>query len=119
MTLIADIVLAAAALGAALYCAVLSRRLERFNQLDGGMGGAIAVLSAQVDDMTRAISTARAAAQESSGSLASLTERAEAAAHRIELLLASMHELPEASGPETRGLRVVRRRVQAEKERVQ
>lgn len=117
MTLIADIILAAAALGAAIYCAVLSRRLERFNQLDGGMGGAIAVLSAQVDDMTQALAAARSASHDSTGSLAELTLRAESAAQRIELLLASLHELPEAAPHETRGLRVMRRRAQPEKER--
>ena len=51
MELIADILLIAGALGAGLYCIVLSRRLNRFTDLEKGVGGAIAVLSAQVDDM--------------------------------------------------------------------
>lgn len=107
MELIADILLGAGAIGAGLYCLVLSRRLKAFNQLEGGMGGAIAVLSAQVDDMTKALETARGAAGESARSLREMTVRAEAAAARLELMLATLHDLPEGSA---RKLRVVRRR---------
>ena len=49
MELIADVLLAAGALGAGLYCYVLALRLKQFQTLESGMGGAIAVLSAQVD----------------------------------------------------------------------
>lgn len=108
MTMIADILLVAAALGAALYCAVLARRLERFNRLDGGMGGAIAVLSAQVDDMTRALAAARSAATGSTESLERLTIRAEVAASRLELLLATLHELPDGRQGGAGARRVVR-----------
>ncbi|MBI1217203.1 MAG: hypothetical protein GC186_01540 [Rhodobacteraceae bacterium] len=96
MALISDFLLAAGAFGAAIYCIVLSRRLSRFNTLESGMGGAIAVLSAQVDDMTRALEKAGGAAVASTDSLEGLTARAEQAAGRLELLLASMHGLPDA-----------------------
>ncbi len=96
MELIADILMAAGAFGASLYCYVLAQRLRRFSTLEGGMGGAIAVLSAQVDDMTRALERARAAANSSTATLEALTARSEAAASRLELLLASMHDMPEA-----------------------
>ena len=95
MELIADILLIAGALGAALYCVVLSRRLTRFNDLEKGMGGAIAVLSAQVDDMTRALEAARKAAGQSESSLGELTGRAEATAKRLELMMAALHDLDE------------------------
>ena len=62
MQLIADLLAGLGALGAAVYCLVLSRRLKRFNQLENGMGGAIAVLSAQVDDMTKALNRAQSTA---------------------------------------------------------
>ena len=62
MILIADILMAAGSFGAAIYCYVLSGRLKKFTTLETGMGGAIAVLSAQVDDMTRALEKARTAA---------------------------------------------------------
>jgi hypothetical protein len=121
MKLIADILMVAGTFGAAVYCYVLSVRLKRFSTLETGMGGAIAVLSSQVDDMTKALDRARGAATGSAASLEALTARSEAVAARLELLLASMHDLPEpkATTPATteapeaseRKLRFVRRRV--------
>jgi hypothetical protein len=99
MTLIADILLAAGAFGAAVYCSILSARLKTFSTLETGMGGAIAVLSAQVDDMTRALETARGASDGSAGRLADLAQRAETASARLELLVASLHDLGDAPGP--------------------
>lgn len=95
MELIADILLVAGALGAGIYCFVLSRRLSRFNDLEKGVGGAVAVLSAQVDDLTRTLETAQTTASTSTDSLDGLTERAENVARRLELLVASMHDLPD------------------------
>jgi hypothetical protein len=120
MELIADILLVAGSFGAAVYCYVLSTRLKRFTTLESGMGGAIAVLSAQVDDMTVALEKARGAANGSAESLQTLTARGEAVARKLELLVASLHDLPEpkaASSPpleappeDDRRLRFVRRR---------
>lgn len=121
MNLISDILLSAGAFGAAIYCMVLAARLKKFTTLENGMGGAIAVLSVQVDDMTKALDKARMAATSSAVGLESQTARAEAVVARIELLLASMHDLPEPSGrsraapaePEDesdRKLRFIRRR---------
>ncbi|MCT4554995.1 MAG: DUF6468 domain-containing protein [Pelagimonas sp.] len=95
MDLIADILLAAGALGAGFYCFILARRLTRFTDLENGVGGAVAVLSAQVDDLTRTLGTAQKTAGESAKSLEELTERAEDVARRLELLVASMHDLPQ------------------------
>lgn len=105
MELIADFFLGAGALGAGLFCYVLSKRLKALNTLEGGMGGAIAVLSAQVDDMTRALQTARTAAGDSSRQLTDLTTRAEDSCRRLELLLASLHDLPEGQAPAMVGRR--------------
>ncbi|HOZ31351.1 MAG TPA: hypothetical protein PLM52_00610 [Tabrizicola sp.] len=121
MDLIADILLVAGSFGAAIYCYVLASRLKRFTTLETGMGGAIAVLSAQVDDMTRALEQARGAANGSAESLEGLTARGEAVARRLELLVASLHDLPDPKAPlkapvveepeeEERRLRFVRRR---------
>jgi hypothetical protein len=117
MVLIADVLMAAGSFGAAIYCYVLSGRLKKFTTLESGMGSAIAVLSAQVDDMTRVLEGARVAAKGSAEGLQALTVRAEAVSGRLELLMASMHDLPEAAEtpseadvePERR-LRFVRRR---------
>tara|TARA_R110002072_G_scaffold173882_1_gene328794 strand:- start:1083 stop:1508 length:426 start_codon:yes stop_codon:yes gene_type:complete len=102
MDFLSNIILAAAALGAAVYCFVLSRRLTALSSLEGGMGSAIAVLSAQVDDLTRTLSTAREGAGKTSTSLTEQTARAEAVARRLELLVASMHDLPSAPEPDLR-----------------
>ena len=118
MQFISDFLLGAGALAAAIYCLVLSRRLQKFTQLENGMGGAIAVLSAQVDDMTRALDKAQVAAKSSVATLDTMTVRAEGVAEKLELLLASMHDLPEprpAAPPAdpaelARRLRVVRSR---------
>lgn len=121
MELISDILLLAGSFGAAIYCHVLATRLKRFTTLESGMGGAIAVLSAQVDDMTVALDKARGAANGSAESLEALTARGEAVARKLELLLASLHDLPDPAAvparsvvdeppEEERRLRFVRRR---------
>jgi hypothetical protein len=114
MALIADILLIAGALAAGLYCLVLSRRLKQFTDLERGMGGAVAVLSAQVDDMTKALERARTAAGASAETLEATTGRAEGVSQRLEILLAAMHDLPdEAPAPTEPGTRVVWRRPRA------
>ncbi|MEY8828762.1 hypothetical protein AB9K34_10150 [Sedimentitalea sp. XS_ASV28] len=100
MELVADIFLVAGALGAGLYCFVLARRLKRFNDLEKGVGGAVAVLSAQVDDLSQTLARARDASDGSNAALDDLTGRAEAVAARLELMMASMHDLPETPAPE-------------------
>ncbi len=97
MELIADFLMIAGTFGAAIYCYVLAARLKQFSTLETGMGGAIAVLSAQVDDMTQALDKAGKVAIISADSLDILTARAETAAKKLELLMASMHDLPERS----------------------
>ncbi len=99
MDLIADILMVAGALGAAIYCAVLASRLRRFNDLEKGVGGAVAVLSAQVDDMTRTLKAAQDTSTRSEDALERLTQRAEGAAQRLELMMASLHDLPSDTPP--------------------
>ncbi len=111
MELIADILLGAGALGAGLFCYVLSQRLSAFSTLETGMGGAIAVLSAQVDDMTQALDAAQKTVAESSRSLIDLTGRAELSTQRLELLLASLHDLPDPDSAPVRRTRVIHRRL--------
>lgn len=120
MQLISDSLLLAATIGAAVYCYVLAARLRRFTTLESGMGGAIAVLSAQVDDMTRALEKAQGVAGASEKRLEELTNRADVLAKRLELMVASLHDLPAPPpGPaprppeddeDQRRLRFIRRR---------
>ena len=94
MDLIADILLIAGAVGAGLYCFVLGRRLKRFNDLENGVGGAVAVLSAQVDDLTKTLSAAQTTASHSAETLTNLTLRAENMSRQLELQMASLHDIP-------------------------
>ncbi|KIN65936.1 hypothetical protein Z945_983 [Sulfitobacter noctilucae] len=97
MDLIADILLAAGALGAGFYCLVLGRRLNRFNDLEKGVGGAVAVLSAQVDDLSKTLTAAQNSAGASATTLTELVDRAEATSRQLEMQMASLHDLPEAA----------------------
>ena len=99
MELIADILLVAGALGAGFYCFVLARRLTRFNDLENGVGGAVAVLSAQVDDLTKTLQAAQQSAGTSTDSLEGLTDRAEQVAKRLELMMVSMNDFPDPVPP--------------------
>lgn len=116
MAIIVDFIVAAAGFAAAFYCFLLSRRLKRFTALESGMGSAIAVLSAQVDDMTQALAKAKASSEQSSAKLDQQVARAEAAAARLEVLVASLHDIPEPSAggeeieEEDRRVRFVRKR---------
>lgn len=96
MELIADILMIAGTMAVGVYCVVLARRLSRFTDLEKGVGGAIAVLSAQVDDMRKTLISAQKTAAGSAAKLEDLTLRAEDASRRLELLIASMHDVPEA-----------------------
>lgn len=95
MEFIADVFLIAGALGAGFYCFVLSSRLRRFTDLEKGVGGAVAVLSAQVDDLKKSLDLAQQTADGSVGKLSDVSARAESAAKRLELLVSSIHDLPE------------------------
>ena len=55
MSLIADGLLLIAAGSAAVYCAILSRRLSRLSGLDAGLGKAIVSLTSRVDEMKTAL----------------------------------------------------------------
>lgn len=92
MTLISDGLLIGAALVAALYCHVLAGRLRRLGDLDAGLGGAVAALSRQAEELRRAMDAARRAGEEQTRELARRTARAEAAAGRLEILIAAMHD---------------------------
>ncbi len=94
MEMIADILLVSGALGAGFYCFILGRRLNRFNDLEKGVGGAVAVLSAQVDDLTKTLTAAQQTAGNSAATLTGLTARAEETSRRLELQMASLHDIP-------------------------
>jgi hypothetical protein len=100
MELIADIFLAAGAIGAGFYCYILGRRLKKFNNLEQGVGGAVAVLSSQVDDLRRTLAAAQVTAATSAETLSDMTARAEEMEKRLELQMASMHDIPQVPTPQ-------------------
>ncbi|MEP1696646.1 MAG: hypothetical protein ABJJ69_08930 [Paracoccaceae bacterium] len=100
MNLIADILLAAGAIGAGFYCFVLGRRLKRFNNLENGVGGAVAVLSSQVEDLKATLDQAQTTASTSAKTLETLHDRAEDVSKRLEIQMAALHDLPDATFPE-------------------
>lgn len=96
MELIADMLLVAGALAAGFYCFILGRRLKKFNNLEKGVGGAVAVLSAQVDDLTKTLEAAQITAASSAETLSDLTVRAEEMSRKLELQMASLHDIPDS-----------------------
>lgn len=92
MELIADGLLLAGTTAAAFYCFILARRVRGLTNLDAGLGGAITALSRQVDDMKASVDVAKQVTGASAKELIAMTARAEIAAGRLELLLATLHE---------------------------
>lgn len=95
MSFIADITLAGAALAAAFYCLILSRRLRKFTDLESGVGNAVALLALKSSELDKAVKAAQATATQSVKRLEDVSSRAEAAARHLELLVASLHSLPD------------------------
>lgn len=95
MDFIADILLLSGAIAAAGYCYVLAQRLRRFTDLEKGVGAAVAVLSAQVDDLSTLLDQAEGRAKASAEALIAASSRAEAARDKLDLMLAAMHDVPQ------------------------
>ena len=103
MTLDLAVDIALAAFGAVLaaFCFVLSARLRRLNDLETGLGGAIAVMTTEITRLDQAIRRARAEAEEATAELArtislSRDEKAYWALH---------HELSRGGGAPSRRLK--------------
>lgn len=99
MNLIADILLASGALAAAFYCFTLGRRLRKFNDLENGMGGAVAVLSAQVDDLQQSIELAQKTTASSRRDIEEIAERANEVKRQLQLQMASLHDVVPPARP--------------------
>jgi len=97
MDLIADALLLAGALTAAIYCWVLSKRVKGLTDLDTGLGSAIASLSSEVSEMQTALHAAQSVTGASLSDMEELAERAERAAENLKLMLATVQEEKEAA----------------------
>jgi len=95
----ADALLILASLGAAVFCLVLSRRLARLSSIDNGLGGAIAVLSAQVDDMNKALAEMKSGTETSAERLDVLNREARQLTEELELMLSACHDIGQPSAP--------------------
>ncbi|MCC5991519.1 MAG: hypothetical protein JJT99_03250 [Rhodobacteraceae bacterium] len=100
MTILIDIAVALGAFLAAAYCMLLSRRLRALTRLDGDVGAAIAVLSQQVDALTKALETASHAGSAAQTGLDSSIARAETATRSLELMLGAATARASAAGPD-------------------
>ena len=96
--LVADALLLCGSLGAALYCALLSRKVGKLNQYETGLGGAIAVLSSQIDEIQKALDETQLAASRSGDELKKLIEEAHEIAGKLDVMLVGLDDLPDTSG---------------------
>ena len=105
MDMIADALLLAGAITAALYCWVLAKRVKGLNDLDTGLGSAIANLSSQVNDMQAALKTTQSVTGSTISEMEELADRAERAAEKLKLMLATVQEDNEAPARRTARVR--------------
>lgn len=76
MTFFLQAALVVAGLSVAGFCNVLARRLRKLNDLETGLGGAIAVMTAEIARLEAALAMAQAGATHASDSLAREIEKA-------------------------------------------
>lgn len=91
----ADILVILASLGAMAYCMVLSRRLSRLSSFDKGLGGAIAVMSSQVDEMKSALREAKSGSAGAESQLNDLVHQAREISSELEMMIAACHDFAE------------------------
>lgn len=91
----ADILVILASLGAMAYCMVLSRRLSRLTSFDKGLGGAIAVMSSQVDEMKAALHEAKSGSDGAGNQLTDLVHQAREISSELEMMIAACHDFAE------------------------
>ncbi|MBV0890758.1 hypothetical protein KTN05_02705 [Paracoccus sp. Z118] len=78
LPLMLQLALCVSAGGLAAFCLLLSRRLRRLNDLETGLGGAIAVMTAEIGRLEAGMAAARAEATAATRELAAEIERAKA-----------------------------------------
>lgn len=98
--LLSDLLLLGATLGMAVYCRTLSKRLRAFNDIDHGIGGTVATMSLQVDELKRSIDAAHADADERAEQLRQKISQADDRIGRLEMLLAGLEDIEAEIDPE-------------------
>ena len=87
LDLILDASVIAGSLILMLFCVILARRLRRLNDLEQGLGGAIAVMAAEIDRLDQSIRLARQEATIAGEALAGEVQKAQAERARWDLHL--------------------------------
>lgn len=103
-----QIILAVACLGVAIYCHVLAARLRRLNNLETGLGGAIAVMTSEISRLEGAICAARAEALAATQTLQAEVDRAKE--ERAFWVLQQKFAEATQGGPDRPRMRVRRRK---------
>ena len=93
--LFSDLLLLCATAGMAFWCRLLTRRLRAFNDVDNGVGGSIAALTFQVDDLKASIVSSTRIIGERATQLDAASARADDRIGRMEMLLGSLEALEE------------------------
>ncbi|MEM7642816.1 MAG: hypothetical protein AAF366_09835 [Pseudomonadota bacterium] len=91
--LISDSLLLLATVALAAYCWRLAARLRAFNDVDSGLGGAIAALSLQVEELKATLARATAESDSAATSLDMATDRANDSIGRLEMLIAAAEDV--------------------------
>lgn len=94
MQLIADLLLIAAAIGAAFYCFILSRRLSTLNSAEGGIGEAITTLSDRVAQLEQTLKASRQSAEDAERGLRETLKKAEEMETALAAALSVTSQLP-------------------------
>ncbi|AUH64505.1 hypothetical protein [Paracoccus zhejiangensis] len=97
-----------------VFCTILARRLRRLNDLEQGLGGAIAVMAAEIDRLEQSIRLARQEAMSAGEVLAAEVQKAQSERARWDLHLRMRDALaagPAPDAPSGAVTRLRRRRV--------
>lgn len=93
LSLFSDILLLAGTIGLAVYCRVLTGRLKAFNDIDSGLGGTIAELSRQVDEVRIALEAAMRTGESRGAEIDAACERADDRIGQLEMLVAAAEDV--------------------------
>ncbi|UWQ18441.1 hypothetical protein [Jannaschia sp. M317] len=91
--LLSDLLLLSATIGMAIYCRVLSKRLRAFNDLETGIGGTVAALSLQVDQLQSSLQAARSDVDDRTDRMTEGVAAADDRIGRLEMLMAGLEDL--------------------------
>jgi len=104
---IADIVLIFISGMACLYCAMLSRRLKKLNNLKTGVGASILSLTQAIEDTHKAAQEAQTSTLQTVETLRHLLVKSESAAPKIEALILELEGASETAEAHRRQLNTI------------